>query len=220
MRPTRARSTHRDRRAIPIIRCKPKSRSSPDRHPRARYITYSRSGNSLGEPSGGACAASTAPQRQPRKHQRGDDEDRDLDQKNPLHAPRREIDQRMAAAMAARSSWVSCITSSPTRRRRPTNRRRRKIHGRSRRRKIRRRLSLTNPRTRRTAQTPCAGVRRRPRAGRWRGGYFKTSGPPYCSMKAAFIVFLPLQSGADALIARRSVRRMVYRACNQAMAAS
>ena len=94
MRPTRARSTHRDRRAIPIIRCKPKSRSSPDRHPRARYITYSRSGNSLGEPSGGACAASTAPQRQPRKHQRGDDEDRDLDQKNPLHAPRREIDER------------------------------------------------------------------------------------------------------------------------------
>lgn len=59
-----------------------------------------------------------------------------------------------------------------------------------------------------------------PATGSGKSPYFKTSGPPYCSMKAAFIVFLPLQSGADALIARRSVRRMVYRACNQAMAAS
>jgi len=47
---------------------------------------------------------------------------------------------------------------------------------------------------------PGDGVRQSP--------YFKTSGPPYCSMKAAFIVFLPLRFGADGLIARRGVRRM------------
>jgi len=59
-----------------------------------------------------------------------------------------------------------------------------------------------------------------PATGSGKSPYFKTSGPPYCSMKAAFIVFFPLRSGADGLIAKRSVRRMVHRACDQATAAS
>ena len=50
--------------------------------------------------------------------------------------------------------------------------------------------------------------------------YSKTSGPPYCSIKAAFVVFLPLRFGADGLISTRRVRRMVHRACDQAMTAS
>src|SRR5258708_24280410 len=59
-----------------------------------------------------------------------------------------------------------------------------------------------------------------PATGSGKSPYFKTSGPPNCLMKAAFIVFLPLRFGADGLIARRGVRRMVHRACDQAMAAS
>jgi hypothetical protein len=59
-----------------------------------------------------------------------------------------------------------------------------------------------------------------PAAGSGKSPYFKTSGPPYCSMKAAFMMFLPLRSGADPSITRWNAGRMVHRACNQAMAAS